>query len=160
MSELLYAIGRVLIPVIFIVSGVEHFFGVQSLADHIAAINLPVPAQVEQYLPMPKYLALAYLVAVIEIVGGVLVLIGFLTRLAALALFLFSGLTIYFIHHFWTMEGADQVANQMQALKNLALMGAMLLLMGKGAGSYSLDGWDGSEAHTTAAAPAATPEHA
>jgi len=140
MSELLYAIGRALISVIFIVSGIEHFIGVQSLADNIAAANLPLPAQVQQYLPIPQHLALGYLVAAVEVIAGLLVLVGLLTRLAAVVLFVFCALTIAFIHHFWNMEGPAQVANQIHALKNLALMGGLLLLTAKGAGGYSFDG--------------------
>jgi putative oxidoreductase len=162
MSELLYAVGRALIPVIFIVAGIEHFINIQSLTDNIAAANVPLPPQVEQYVPMPKYQALAYLVAAIEIIAGVLVFVGFLTRIAAFALFVFCGLTIYFIHHFWDMEGAAQTMNQIQALKNLALMGGLLLLMAKGAGAFSLDGHDEHAGHATShhAPAAAHAEHA
>jgi len=163
MSELLYAIGRALIPVVFIVFGLQHFIGVQSFADNIAAANLPLLPQVEQYLPISGPLALGYLVAVIEIIAGVLVFVGFLTRIAAFVLLVFCALTIYFVHHFWDMEGATQTLNEIQALKNLALMGGLLLLIAKGAGAFSLDGHGEDAGHSTAAHPApaaAQPEHA
>jgi putative oxidoreductase len=156
MSELLYTVGRVLIPIVFIVSGIEHCINVQSLADALAAANLPFPPQVDQYVPLPKYQALAYLVAGIEAIAGVLIAIGFLTRLAAFVLFVYCGLTIFFVHHFWNM--AAQMAHQIDALTNLALMGAMLLLMARGAGGYSLDGAGehaGDKAQTAHGAPAA-----
>ena len=47
--------------------------------------------------------------------------------------------TIFFVHYFWAMEGAPRAANQVQALKNLAIMGGLLLLMSQGAGRYSVD---------------------
>src|SRR5262249_28854266 len=123
MSDLIYGVGRVLVAIIFVVSGVNHFMGVQGFSDNIAAANFPLPAQIEQYLPIGKDLALAYLVAGVEAIAGVLILAGLLTRLAAVVLFVFCGLTIYFVHHFWDMQAPAQAANQIQALKNLAVMG-------------------------------------
>jgi putative oxidoreductase len=154
MSELIYALGRVFIPVIFIVFGIEQVISVQGLADNIAATNLPLPVQVEQYLPIPKYQALGYIVAGVEILAGLLVLIGFLTRFAAFVLFIFCGVTIFFVDHFWNMDASAQVAAQAQALMYLALMGALLLLVSRGAGGFSLDGAGGQ---TTAKAADATP---
>jgi putative oxidoreductase len=79
-------------------------------------------------------------VAAVDLIGGVLVLIGFLTRWAALALFVFVGLTIFFAHPFWDMEGAARAGNQAHALKNLSIMGALLMIAAMGAGRFSVDG--------------------
>jgi putative oxidoreductase len=156
MSDLIYGVGRVLVAIIFVVSGINHFTGVQGFANNIAAANFPLPAQIEQYLPIGKDLALAYLVAGIEVIAGVLIFAGLLTRLAAAVLFVFCGLTIYFVHHFWDMQAPAQAANQIQALKNLAIMGGLLLLGGRGAGAVSLDyvATRSATGSTTAAAPA------
>jgi putative oxidoreductase len=161
MSDLIYGVGRVLIALIFIVSGVNHFLGAQGFADSIAAANFPLPAQIEQYLPIAKNLALAYLVAGIEVIGGVLIFAGWLTRLAAAVLFVFCALTIYFVHHFWDMEAAARTGHQLQALKNLAIMGGLLLLGGRGAGAVSLDriATRSAKGSTAASAPA-LPEQA
>ena len=58
----------------------------------------------------------------------------------AIALLLFTACTIIFAHPFWTMEGAARAANQVQALKNLAIMGGLLIFAAMGSGRYSIDG--------------------
>jgi len=88
----------------------------------------------------------AWTVAAIDLIGGLLVLIGFKTRWAALVLLVFVALTVWFAHPFWTMEGAARAANQAHALKNLAIMGALLLLAVHGSGRYSVDGMRGKQA--------------
>ena len=64
------------------------------------------------------------------------------TRLLGAALLLiFLALATYYFHDFWTFEDAQERGRQViQFLKNLALMGAMLIVMGRGAGAPSLDG--------------------
>jgi putative oxidoreductase len=89
---------------------------------------------------MPKYEALGYLVGAVELIGGLMILVGFKARWGALMLFVFTACTIFFVHHFWDMEGAAAAMNQTQALKNLSIMGALLLLVAGGSGSHSLDG--------------------
>jgi putative oxidoreductase len=76
---------------------------------------------------------------VLEAVAALMVVIGYKTRFAAFALFVFTALTIVFFHNFWSMEGAARQMSQIHALKNLAIMAGMLLLMAKGAGRYSVD---------------------
>jgi putative oxidoreductase len=83
--------------------------------------------------------SLGYIIATIGVVGGISVLIGFKTRWGAIALLLFTACTIIFAHNFWTMEGAARAANQVQALKNLAIMGGLLVFAVVGSGRYSMD---------------------
>ena len=52
---------------------------------------------------------------------------------------MFTACTIFFVHHFWDMEGAAAAANQAQALKNLSIMGALLLIIAHGSGSHAID---------------------
>jgi len=79
---------------------------------------------------------LAYLIAVvIEVGGGVLLLLGLQTRLAALVMAVFSVATALSFHH----DFADQ--NQMiHFLKNIAMAGGLLQVVAFGAGALSLDG--------------------
>ena len=68
-----------------------------------------------------------------------MVLVGFKTRFGGWLLFVFTALTIFFAHNFWDMEGAARAANQTQALKNLAIMGASLMIVAMGSGRYGVD---------------------
>ena len=67
----------------------------------------------------------AYLVAAIDLFGGILILVGYQTRLAAVVLIVFVILTMVMVHSFWTMEGPARAANQVNFYKNLAIIGAL-----------------------------------
>jgi putative oxidoreductase len=86
---------------------------------------------------------IAYLVAAIDFFGGLLLLVGFKLRWAAWVLFIFVALTLFTSHAFWMMEGPARVANQGQFLKNIALMGALLMVACNSLGRCSLDGRSG-----------------
>lgn len=80
--------------------------------------------------------ALLPLVIFAELGGGLGVLFGALTRLAAAGLAAFCILSALFFH--------TDFANQMQSImfmKNLAIAGGMLMLAVHGAGAWSLDAW-------------------
>jgi putative oxidoreductase len=130
----LYLLGRILMPWVFIVSAIGKFMNVAGVAGSAgmarfeSMIGGSVPPTV-----------VGYIVAAIEIVGGVMVLVGFKTRSGALLLFIFTTLTIFFAHNFWDMEGAARAANQTQALKNLAIMSACLMIAAMGSGRYGMD---------------------
>ncbi len=119
-------IGRVLIAVIFLISGFGKIADPIGTQGYIAAAGLPLPL-------------VAYVVAVIvEAGGGLLLLLGFQTRIAALALAVFSVAAAFGFHH----DFGDQ--NQMiHFLKNLAIAGGLLQVVAFGAGAFSLDAYRG-----------------
>ena len=49
------------------------------------------------------------------------------TRVAALALIVFTAAATFWFHDFWAMAGADRMNNMTHALKNLSLIGALLV---------------------------------
>lgn len=122
-------LGRVLLCLIFISS---------------AAMNkIPKFGQVAQYMesagvPVPQ-VALAGAI-VFLLVGGVLVVIGYKARLGALLLLIFLALATYFFHAFWTIDDpAKQQEQAIQAMKNLAMAGAMVFIIANGPGAWSLE---------------------
>jgi putative oxidoreductase len=136
-----YSIGRFLLPVIFIVSGVQKALNVGDVAKMLTQTGIPIPAEIEPYLQgIPRYEAAAYLVAGLEIVCGLMVMLGFLARWGALVLIVFTAATVFFVHDFWTMEGAAAAMHQTQALKNLAIMGGLLLVVAGGSHGSPYDG--------------------
>ena len=102
-------LGRVLLAVIFIASGLGKLFDIAGTQTMLAAVGLPV--------------GLAVPVALFELVGGLAVALGVLTRLFALLFAGFCLLTILFFHR----DFADPVQSVM-ALKNLAIAGGFLCL--------------------------------
>lgn len=134
-----YALGRILVPIVFIWSAVQKLFDIGAFAKMLADANVPIPDEVAAYLgSMPKYEALAWLLAGIELICGLLVLLGLLARWGALVLVVFTASTIIFVHRFWEMSGADYVLHQTQALKNLSILGALLMIVAVGSGPHSL----------------------
>ena len=135
-----YTLGRILIPLIFVVEGVRKLMNVEGIAKMLADNNVPLPDEVSAYLgSMPKYEALAWLLAIIELVCGLMILLGLKARWGALLLVVFTAGTIFFVHHFWDMTGDAYVINQIQALKNLSILGALLLIVAVGSGPHSID---------------------
>jgi putative oxidoreductase len=128
-NDAILAIGRVLIAIIFIMSGIEKFMDLAATAGEIGAKGLPMPY------------VLAVLTACVEFGGGLLIIIGWQTRIAALLLALFTAVAAYFFHDFWHYpEGAQHTNNMIHFMKNVSIIGGFLMLMAVGAGRYSLDG--------------------
>lgn len=120
-------VGRILIALIFIISGAFKILGYSQTVGFAASKGLPLAS-----------VAIACAI-VIEVLGGLAVLIGFKTRIAAWILFLYLIPTTFVFHNFWTMTGMQQQDNMAHFMKNVAIMGALLLL-GSGAPTpYSAD---------------------
>ena len=121
-TELAAFVGRVFFASMFLVFGWGKITGYSGTVGYMGSLGLPVPA-------------LFTLVAIaIEIGGGLLLLVGYQTRLVALGLGIFVFVSA-FIGHF---QLAD--FNQFQHFwKNMALVGGALALVASGAGAYSVD---------------------
>ena len=108
-----YTLGRIFIPIVFLVSGIQKVMNIGEIAQMLAANGVPIPDEIVPYLSylggIPKYEALGYLIAAIEIICGLMVLIGLKARWAALVLIVFTACTIIFVHHFWDMQGAELI---------------------------------------------------
>jgi len=133
-----YTIGRIFLSLVFVVAGVQKLMNIGGIAKMLADNNVPIPDQVVTYLAqfttIPKYEALGYLVAGVEVVGGLMVLVGLKARWGALLLAVFTALTVVFVHHFWDMSGDAFQQNLTQALKNLSMIGGLLLVVAVGSG--------------------------
>lgn len=120
-------IGRILVSAVFILAGVGKISGFSMEEGFVASKHLPLPA-----------VALA-LAMIIELLGGLAILVGLYTRLSAWIVFLYMIPTTFLFHDFWTMQGAAQTDNMLHFEKNLAIMGGLLFLATFGAGRLSID---------------------
>jgi putative oxidoreductase len=121
-------IGRIALVVIFIMSGVQKFGDLSSVAGMLASKNLPQP------------MILATIAAIAEVAGGILIAAGLQTRLVAVGLLVLTVIATYFFHDFWNQPpGPEQTNNMIHAMKNLSICGAFLMLAGTGAGRISMD---------------------
>lgn len=113
-------LARILMALLFIVAGLGKLGNVEGFAGFMASGGVPA--------------FLAWPVILFEILGGVALLVGFQTRIVALALGAFCVLSGV-LYHF---DPADQ-GQMTQLLKNLALAGGYLTLALQGAGGWSID---------------------
>jgi putative oxidoreductase len=112
----LYAVGRALAGSLFIVSGINKILAFSYVAGWMNSMGLPFAG-----------LLLAAAIA-LEIGGGLALLTGFQARWASLGLALFLVPVTLIFHGFWS-AGAAEFQNQLNHfLKNVAILGAMLVI--------------------------------
>jgi putative oxidoreductase len=88
-------------------------------------------------LPMPQVLAMV--AVAIELGGGILLLIGWRARWVALLFVVFVLVITPIFHNFWNVP-ANQVQNQqINFMKNVAIIGGMLMVVAFGPGRFSVD---------------------
>ncbi|MFK4821784.1 DoxX family protein [Ochrobactrum quorumnocens] len=115
-------VARVFLSILFILAGFSKLTAISGTAGYFAGLGLPVPT------------VTAVLVGLVEFVGGLAILVGFQTRIAAAIVAFFTiGATL--VAHMNFAEGM----NAMMAQKNLAIAGGLILLALQGAGSISID---------------------
>ena len=120
-------VGRIFLALLFVVSGIGKITGYAGTAAYMASKGLPL---VDVLLP---------LTILVELGGGLLLALGWKARWAAAALLLFLIPATLIFHQFW---GIDPKLAQMQKihfLKNVAIMGGMLMVLAIGAGAWSVD---------------------
>lgn len=120
-------VGRILLALLFIPAGVGKLTGFAGTVAYTASAGVPLP-QVA--------VALALLV---EIVGGLALLLGWQTRWAALALALFTLVASFFFHKFWALPAEQAGMQQLLFYKNIAVAGGLFAFAAFGAGALSVD---------------------
>ena len=113
-------IGRVLLATIFIQSGWSKIFGYAGTVEYMNAAGVPG--------------ALLPLVILVELGGGLCVLLGLFTRYTAIALAGFCVLAAYFFHY----QPGD-MGQMINFMKNITIAGGFLVLAGAGPGAFALD---------------------
>jgi putative oxidoreductase len=120
-------VGRVLLAALFIWSGFGKVLGFAGAAGYIASKGLPMPT------------VLAALAVLVELGGGILLLVGLKARWVALAYVAFQLVITPIFHGWWASPEAQVAMQKINFAKNLAIMGGMLMVWAFGPGRYSLD---------------------
>ncbi|MCX7170330.1 MAG: DoxX family protein [Proteobacteria bacterium] len=120
-------VGRVLLALMFILSGFGKLTDIQGTAGFIASGGLPAPT------------VLAVVVGVFELLGGLALVLGYQVRWAGLALALFTLAASVVFHAYWSAPAAQQFVTQLLFMKNISVAGGMLLVSALGAGPLSID---------------------
>ncbi|HWW49705.1 MAG TPA: DoxX family protein [Xanthobacteraceae bacterium] len=130
--------GRVLFAVVFIVSGAAKLFDLSGTAQEIAT-KVVVPADLAGYAAsleaatsMTIAQMLAILAGAVEFVAGVLLAFNIGVRFFSVVLILFIAVATFYFHDFWNQTGPEVRNSVSHALKNLSLIGGLLVLFGHG----------------------------
>jgi len=120
-------IGRVLLALMFVTAGFSKLTGLEGTAGYIASVGLPAP------------MLLAVAAGVVELVAGVLIIVGWQARWAALALAAFTVVASVLFHNYWAKPADKAFMEQLMFMKNMSVTGGLLVLFAFGAGALSLD---------------------
>jgi putative oxidoreductase len=113
-QELLLVMGRLLLGGVFVFAGVRHLFIIPMVSQAIAQRGVPAPRLV--------------LVAgtAFQIAAGLLLVLGILVPMAALALVVFIIVASVMLLNFWSMEGAAREGALNGWLSNLGVIGGLV----------------------------------
>jgi putative oxidoreductase len=112
-------IGRILLAAMFVDAGWSKIGTYAGTQAYMASFGVPGAL-------LPAAIAL-------EVLGGLLLIAGYRTRIVAVALAAFT-VVVAFIFH-----GAPDQMQHILFMKNLAITGGLLIVASRGAGSWSLD---------------------
>ncbi|NJN88653.1 MAG: DoxX family protein [Leptolyngbyaceae cyanobacterium SL_7_1] len=122
LQTVLPLIARSFLAVIFVHSGINKLLNFAGTQETIASKGIPLPL-----------IALILTIAV-EVIGGLLVILGYKAWLGALLLFLFLIPATLVFHN--PLVDPTQLT---QFLKNLSIMGGLLMVVAYGSGALSLE---------------------
>ena len=120
--------GRILLALLFVPAGFGKLTGFAGTVGYIASKGVPLPE-----------LAAAAAIGV-ELGLGVLLLVGWQTRWAALGIAFFTLVISFIFHNFWAVPAEQVMAQQQNFFKNIAVVGGLLTVAAWGAGAWSFDG--------------------
>jgi putative oxidoreductase len=120
--------SRILLSLVFLIAGYRKLMGVAATAGYFGKLGFPMPE------------VMAWVAIAVELGGAILLIVGWKTRWAASLLALFTLIAAFAAHRFWEVDPA-QYANQMNHfLKNMAIVGGLILVAATGPGALSVDG--------------------
>ena len=119
-------VGRLLLASIFLISGFKKILGFAATAGFMTSKGLPMAD------------ALLVATILIEIGGGLMLVVGWQARWGATALFLWMIPVTYVFHAYWSLPEPEMRMQFIQFQKNLAIMGGLLYVVAFGSGPFSL----------------------
>lgn len=131
LQNLVLLVGRIALAAIFLISGLGKILDFSSTQEYMRSHGLSTATAI-----------LLIGAIVFELVGGLSVVLGVKARFGAMLLFVFIAVASYYFHDFWNIA-ADQPDHRNQMihfLKNISIMGGLLMIVGFGPGRLSVDG--------------------
>lgn len=121
-------LGRILLAFIFLQSGFDKALNYDKALKLMAAKGMGEPQ-----LLLPLAIAALF-------IGGIMILVGWKARWGALALIVFMIPATLYFHDYWGYADAQQLNQFHHFVKNVAIIGALLMILGMGSGALSVDG--------------------
>jgi putative oxidoreductase len=128
-ADISLLIGRVLLGLLFLFFGWSKLNGLGGFQTYLT--NLGVPAS--------SVGILSVLGACAEFIIGVTLVLGLATRYGALLCIVFLAIAVALAHRYWEYPAAQQMAQYMNFMKGLSIMGGAFLLFVTGPGRFSVD---------------------
>jgi putative oxidoreductase len=129
-GDAIWLLARCFIGGIFVYSGFGKLTGLDGFAASLAKNGVPMAD------------VMAIVGASVEFFGGLAIVLGLQTRYAALLMAAFTISATLISHRFWELQDVAAFKQQsVHFMKNLAILGAFLLLFVQGGGRFSVDGW-------------------
>lgn len=128
LHDTLALVGRVLVAWLFVPAGWGKIAGFSGVAGYIASKGVPFPE------------VCAAIAIAIELGLGLMLLVGWQARWAALGLAIFVAVITPIFHGYWALPEAQQMMQKQAFDKNIAVLGGLLVLTAFGAGRFSFDG--------------------
>ena len=120
-------VGRILLAFIFVQAGIGKLGAIEATVANMASHGIPLSN------------VLVWGAIVLEIGGGLLLVVGLFARCAALALALYTLVLALIFHAYWLAPAAEARTQHAIFFNHLAIVGGMLCVVAFGAGGYSLD---------------------
>jgi putative oxidoreductase len=140
-------LGRILIALIYLLSGFEKITGFESTVGFIASKGLP----------LAQYGAIGAII--VELGGGMMLVLGWKARWAAAALLIFTASAGLLFHNFWAVPAAEAPNQMAHFLKNICILGGLLYVVIHGSGAFSIERSAAlRSAVATKAAPKSSPQ--
>ena len=121
-------LGRLLMSSLFIWAGIGKLMNPSGTAQYFAHVNIPIPD------------VMVWIVIIIELIGGLAILVGFKARWVAAVLAIFCLITGFGVH-----LSAGDYPNMVNFYKNLVMAGGFLYVVAYGAGAISVDASMGTD---------------
>lgn len=123
-EDFLILIGRVLIGSLFLWAGAAKVLHWSGSVQYMRSKNLPAAL-------LPAAVAL-------QILGGLSVLLGYEARVGCILLIVFVIPAAIKMHDFWNYSDPERTVQKTMFMKDVAVLGGLLVLLAIGAGRFAL----------------------
>ena len=120
-------VARLLMALMFLSGGYEKLAHLEGTLGYMASAGVPAIAP------------LALAAGALELGGGLLLIVGWQARWAALALAGFTVIASFMFHRFWSLPPEQELVQMLFFMKNMAITGGLLFVFAFGPGTMSLD---------------------